>query len=174
MLLRPKYRIRPASRRDIHVLPKVERAAGSRFAPYGLADTFAAIHTAVEQLEERQTHGLLWVAADREDRPVGFAAASILDGYGHLDELDVLPRHGRAGLGSRLLDRVCEWASNNACSGVTLSTMQDIPWNAPFYQRRGFRIVATEDLSEGLIRLKKAEATAGLPMDRRVIMRREF
>ena len=52
--------------------------------------------------------------------------------------------------------------------------MQDIPWNAPFYQRRGFRIVATEDLSEGLIRLKKAEATAGLPMDRRVIMRREF
>jgi GNAT superfamily N-acetyltransferase len=174
MLLRPRYRIRPATRGDIHILPKIERAAGSRFAPYGLVELFAAVHTAVEQLEDRQARGQLWVAADRENRPVGFAAASILDGCGHLDELDVLPRHGRNGLGTRLLDQVCVWAWRQACPGVTLSTMRDVPWNAPFYRSRGFHDVPAESLTEGLVRLQQAEATAGLPVERRVIMRRVF
>lgn len=174
MLLRPRYRIRPATRGDIHVLPKIESAAAALFEPYGLAGLFRAVHTAVEQLEDRQAHGQLWVAADRKDRPVGFAAASIIDGYGHVDELDVLPRHGRRGLGGRLLDTICVWAWRQACPGVTLATMRDIPWNAPFYTRRGFRVLATPELSEGLVRLRDAEVKAGLPVDRRVFMRREF
>jgi len=174
MLFRRTYTIRLARRGDLHLLPRIERVACNRFAEFGLGKVMLGAMMSIEQLEERQAAGRLWVAANSEGRPVGFAASSLLDGLGHLDELDVVPAHGRRGLGKRLLDRVCVWAWRNACRGVTLSTTRDIPFNEPFYRRCGFESLAESDLSPGLLRLREAERRAGLPMDRRVIMRRMF
>ncbi len=174
MLFRPTYTIRLARRGDLHLLPKIERVASNRFAEYGLAKVMFAAMMSIEQLEERQADDRLWVAANSEGRPVGFAAASIIDSLGHLDELDVVPAHGRRGLGKRLLDKVCVWAWRSACSGVTLSTTRGIPFNEPFYRGCGFENLTESDLSPGLLRLREAERHAGLPMDKRTIMRRVF
>jgi GNAT superfamily N-acetyltransferase len=76
--------------------------------------------TSIEDFARAQKAGLLWVAATPEDAPVGFALLRELDGV-HLDELDVYPSHGRRGLGSALLRRVCEWAQSAGRRGVTLS-----------------------------------------------------
>ena len=166
------YRIRLARRRDIHRLPAIERDASRRFLIAGYLELHSEQTLPLEVLEHRQSIGRLWVALDARDRPVGFAAASIVDGYAHIDELDVSLDHGRKGIGSRLVKAVCRWARRQRLHGVTLSTQREVPWNAPFYQRLGFAILAETELSEGLLQVRVHETAAGLPVDERVIMLR--
>jgi len=168
------YRIRLARRKDLHRLPLIERDAARRFAVFGMEEMVAGPGVPLQLLEQRQSCGQLWVALDREDVAVGFAVASIVDAHAHLDELDVVLSHGRRGLGTRLVKAVCDWARRQGLTGVTLSTMRTIPWNAPFYSRMGFEIVPDNELSQGLRRLRQLEALAGLPVAQRVIMRRCF
>jgi hypothetical protein len=47
-------------------------------------------------------------------------------------------------------------------------------WNAPFYARRGFATLAESQWDERLRACREAERTAGFPMARRVLMRREL
>lgn len=166
------YLIRPARRGDLHLLPKIEVTAASRFAPFGLGETVLSSHLPLELLDHRQHEGRLWVAANRKDRAIGFATASIVDGVGHLDELSVLPRYGRRGIGSQLVAKVCAWAEAYSMRAVTLSTFLEVPWNAPFYERLSFRILEPAELTLGLRLMRDAEAQAGLPIERRVFMKR--
>lgn len=166
------YAIRLARRKDLHRLPAIERSASARFRAFDIADVGPSVP--LEVLEQRQAQGQVWVALDHRDCPVGFAVASVIDGYGHLDELDVLERHGRKGLGKRLVTAVCRWARRSGLAGVTLSTMRVIPWNAPFYEKLGFKVVPEGELTGGLARLRQLEARVGLPVEQRVVMRRRF
>jgi GNAT superfamily N-acetyltransferase len=171
---RDGYRIRAARRKDVDYLPQIERDAARRFAPFGIEEAMAGPGVPLELLVQRQRCGQLWVALDRADHPVGFAVASVVDDHGHLDELDVLVRHGGRGLGTRLVKVVCRWAYRARLSGVTLSTLRTIPWNEPFYSRLGFEVVPENELSDNMIRLRQLEALAGLPVAERVIMCRRF
>ncbi len=168
------YSIRPAQAADVPALPAVELEAAAQFAEYeeetGLGPAALARTNSVEDFRAAQVAGRLWVAADSADRPVGFALLVEIDGFIHLDELDVHPAHGRQGLGSALLAAVCAWAQANGYRGVTLSTFRDIPWNAPFYARREFRVFPAKELSPGLASLVKSERARGLRTDLRVVM----
>jgi len=167
-----RYIIRPARRKDLHKLPAIERDASRRFESLGIKDVGPSV--SLEVLEKRQSSGQLWVALDRRDSPVGFAVASVVDGHAHLEEIDVLVRHGRQGLGTRLVRTVCRWAARARLRGVTLSTMRTVPWNAPFYARLGFEIVSEDDLTEGMKGLRRLEESAGLAVSGRVVMRLRF
>jgi GNAT superfamily N-acetyltransferase len=164
------YVIRSARRKDLYKLPSIERDAARRFGLCGIRDVGPAV--SLEVLERRQHSGQLWVVLDRADTPVGFAAACVVDGHAHLDEVHVLVEHGRRGLGARLVMAVCRWAKRSRLREVTLSTLRAIPWNAPFYARLGFEIVPEEELTEAMKRLRRLEARAGLQVAERVIMRR--
>jgi 4-diphosphocytidyl-2-C-methyl-D-erythritol kinase len=83
--------------------------------------------------------GQVWVACPEDGVPVGMVIASLREGAVYIEELDVLPEHGRRGLGARPLGRVCAWARAQGHPAVTLSTFRDVPWNGPFYRRHGFR-----------------------------------
>jgi GNAT superfamily N-acetyltransferase len=167
------YKIRLADPQDIPLLPEIERAAGRLFV--GLELALDLDHTLpVEELQQAQKAGRLWVAAGLDGQPIGFAVAAIVDGLAHLDELDVHPEHGRRGLGTALVERVCEWANSAGFAAITLSTFRDVPWNAPFYARLGFRTLTEDELTEGLLQLREAEADQGLPISKRVVMRREL
>lgn len=126
------------------------------------------------KLRARQRAGLVWIASDPEGLPAGFAVAAVIDGAAHLDELSVHPSHGRRGLGRMLALAVCEWAKQSGYKAVTLSTFIDIPWNRPFYERLGFRSLAEGELGPGLRRARGREASAGLPPEKRVCMRRDL
>jgi GNAT superfamily N-acetyltransferase len=93
-----------------------------------------------------------------------------IENYAHLDELDVLPSHEGKGIGTTLLATVCSWAKDMGYPAVTLRTFRDVPWNAPFYQRRGFRIVESEALSLAHVGLEASERQRGLRTDLRVTM----
>ena len=166
--------VRCARESDIPLLPVIEREAGTAFAEYlqqtGHRADLLDVVTTVEELEAARRAGRLWVGVDDDDLPVGFAYVIEAGGYAHLDEIDVHPRHGCKGLGSALLAAVCGWARAEGFPGVTLSTFRDVPWNAPFYQRRGFLVVHARDLSSEHVRLVDEEAEAGLRTDLRVMM----
>jgi 4-diphosphocytidyl-2-C-methyl-D-erythritol kinase len=112
----------------------------------------------------------LWVALAGGGTIVGFARVSELSGYAHLDELDVLPSHGRQGVGSALLAAVCSWARERGYPAVTLRTFQDVPWNGPFYRARGFHVVEGARLSTQHLELEMSERLRGLRTDLRVTM----
>ena len=116
----------------------------------------------------------MWVAADDNDRPVGFALANEVGGNAHLDELDVHPAHGQHGLGTALVEAVCEWAKASGCHAITLTTLRHIPWNTPWYERLGFRVLKDHEMSAALRELLREEIQRGLPAEQRVAMQRDL
>jgi GNAT superfamily N-acetyltransferase/uncharacterized damage-inducible protein DinB len=127
--------------------------------------------SSVEELDEARQRRRLWVAT-RDGEIVGFAQAMILDGVAHLDEIDVVPEQMRKGVGSKLIETVCQWAGHAGYSKITLSTFRDVPWNRPFYERRGFRVVDPVSLPPQHRALVATEQARGFRTDLRVIMER--
>ncbi len=169
----PDYVIRRATAADIVHLPSVEKRAAAMFTDWlaetGLTRELMGEVSSIEEFAEAQQRGHLWVAvADRS--PVGFALVELLGPAVHLEELDVVPEHGRRGIGLRLLETVCAWAMAAGHPSVTLSTFTAVPWNAPFYQRHGFHVVKPADVSPQHVALVDAERARGLRTDLRVLM----
>jgi GNAT superfamily N-acetyltransferase len=81
------------------------------------------------------------VAVDDREELVGFALCSDRGDDLYLDQLSVLPRHGRQGLGTRLVRRCLQEAEARSFRRVSLSTFRKVPWNGPFYRKLGFREV---------------------------------
>lgn len=163
--------VRPARPDDLPALAGVERAAAQRFAGLGLvADLDDAMDP--DALAAACADGRVWVAVAADDRPVGFAVAERLGDAGHLEELDVVPEAGGRGVGTLLLEAVCAWAAAQGLPAVTLCTFRDVPWNAPFYARRGFVALADAELSPALAARRLDEARRGLAVGDRVCMRR--
>jgi GNAT superfamily N-acetyltransferase len=170
----PGYRIRRGRAADVPLLPGIEREAARMFDAFGLSDVFAAVLTSEEDLDCACQEGRLWVATQADDVPVGFAVASRVGDHGHLDELDVHPDHGRRGLGGALVGAVLRWAREQNLPAVTLTTLRHVPWNAPFYERLGFRALADHERGPVLDEILREEVERGLPAVDRVAMRREL
>ena len=94
----------------------------------------------------------------------------VVDGFAHLEEMNVHPDHGRRGIGSQLLGTVISWARAGGFPGVTLITFRHLPWNAPFYERHGFVQLDDRDTNNSLRDLMREEAEAGLQPRNRVAM----
>jgi predicted DCC family thiol-disulfide oxidoreductase YuxK/GNAT superfamily N-acetyltransferase len=169
-----EIRIRPAEAAELPELQRVEREAGARFRGLGLIDHLLEHSLSLPELSSHHRAGRVWVAADERNRPVGFAVARVVGGGAHLEELDVLPEAGRRGIGTRLVATVCEWASAQGFTTITLSTFRDVPWNAPFYERLGFRRLKLAELSPALREVRAREEHLGIALEQRVMMRREL
>lgn len=164
------YHIRLARPAELPALPAIERAAAALFAPYGLEALFGDVLTPPQALAAGRAAGLLWVAVDEHDQPVGFALATKMPHSLHLDELDVLPEHGRRGLGTRLVETILQQARQRGYPAVTLTTLETVPWNAPFYRRLGFRVLPPPEMPAELKALLAEEIARGLPSAGRVAM----
>jgi GNAT superfamily N-acetyltransferase len=166
------YSIRRARPDDLEKLAGIERRAASLFASTPHAVVSTAPTTALDFLEQHHRTGAIWVAVDAGDEPVGFAVGGESEGSGYLHELDVDPLHGRQGLGRRLVEAVCDWAAEMGYGSVMLSTFVDVAWNAPFYARIGFEVVAASEFTATMERIRNVEEQAGLSIERRVFMKR--
>src|SRR5690606_10077499 len=69
---------------------------------------------------------------------VGFAHVIEIDGCAHLEQLSVLPSHGRKGLGRALVEAAVTETASRGYEELTLRTYSHVPWNAPFYETCGF------------------------------------
>jgi GNAT superfamily N-acetyltransferase len=168
------YVIEPARADDLAKLPGIEIAANALFAGWAVAGAVTNDATGMDELGHAHAAGLLWVARTASGEPVGFALLELVDGAVHLEEIDVDPAHGRRGIGRALLDAVVAWAEQAGHPAVTLTTFRDIPWNAPFYARAGFRVLGMGELGPELASLVHEEAARGLDPSQRVVMRRDL
>ena len=168
---RAQYEITLARPADLTALPPIELAAAQLLrghAPESVLNETTSHH----ELQKACRDGRLWIARC-DGEPVGFAHVELLESTGaHLEEIDVLPAHGRRGLGTGLVMAVCNWASARGHAFVTLTTFRDVPWNMPFYERLGFSLVAEEHLSPALRARVADETCRGLDPSRRVVMKR--
>jgi GNAT superfamily N-acetyltransferase len=165
------YLVRLAGPEHVDQLPDIEREAATRFGD-SLPESVLSHVTPLDSLAAAQLSGLLWVALEPAGAPVGFAAASTCGPRVHLDELDVLPGHGRKGIGSALVEAVEDYALKCGCIEITLTTFRDVPWNAPFYARLGFEVIPELELGADLVRRLSDEAALGLDRCKRVAMRK--
>lgn len=153
------------------MLGAIEIAAAARFRDRGIDGAFLEEAQSIDDLAVAAREARLWVAT-HAGRCVGFALARRLDdGESWLEEVDVHPEHGGRGLGRALVERTIAWARESGAASIALSTFRDVPWNAPFYARLGFRELAPPELPPAIRRIVDEERSRGLPTDRRLVMR---
>ena len=164
------YEIVLAEAAHLSAIPAIEQAASSIFPEADLPSKIRYLVTDKETLRTAQRDGRIWIATRNSTEPVGFAMASLLDGIAHLEEIDVLPAHGRNGIGTRLVQTVIKWAVSQGHTLLTLVTFRYLPWNAPFYASLGFEPVAVGSLGQEMQQLLTEEQAAGIHIKSRQVM----
>jgi GNAT superfamily N-acetyltransferase len=168
-----RYSIRLAKDEDLPHLPKIEEQAAQLFAPFGLYELFRPDETSLDEIRPNFDENRIWVA-EIAGAPVGFAMAKVVDENAHLEEIDVLPEYGRQGIGSALIETVCQWAVEHGFSTMTLSTQKNVPWNLPYYEKLGFVVIPEDKLTPAYRELRQHERELGLPVEDRVIMKKKL
>ncbi|MEP6907985.1 MAG: GNAT family N-acetyltransferase [Pseudoxanthomonas sp.] len=166
------FSIRSGCDADIGILLEVERRAAGLLLDHGAHDLFAMHSLAAADLARGIRHGVVRVA-ERDGQPVGFALCNEVDGQAHLFEMDVLPEHGRCGIGTALLASTWDFAVAHGWTVMTLTTLRDVPWNGPFYLARGFAELPLQECGKQLAEIIARERMLGFPMELRMVMRRK-
>ncbi|MEU7719204.1 GNAT family N-acetyltransferase [Streptomyces tibetensis] len=164
-------RIRSAAPAELPALQDIERAAGAVFRDLGMPEIADDEPFALDTLEHYRRAGRCWVAADERNGPAAYLLAEPVDGALHIEQVSVHPRAARRGVGRALLTHATDRAREEGLTALTLTTFTDVPWNAPYYARLGFRILPDADLTPGLRAIRAAEAAHGLDRWPRVCMR---
>jgi GNAT superfamily N-acetyltransferase len=165
--------IRDARAAEVPRLREMDWDAGQVFRDIGMAEAAEFEPRTLAELADSQRAGLLWVAADEGDEPASFLMAVVLDGCLHVEQLSTDPASARRGLGRALLDRAADRARAGGWPALTLTTFADVPWNGPYYERCGFRVLGDAELTPGLREVREHEIALGLDRWPRVCMRRD-
>ncbi|HKS43907.1 MAG TPA: GNAT family N-acetyltransferase [Amycolatopsis sp.] len=126
------------------------------------------------ELDRHRRAGLVWVAVNGNDHAVAYLVAEPVDGGLHVKQVSVHATSARRGIGRSLLDHLARHAVANTVPALTLTTFTEVPWNAPYYERCGFRRLSPDELTSGLHAIRASEAAAGLDRWPRVCMRRDL
>lgn len=153
--------IRAASERDLPAFHEIEWAAGEAFRDIGMDPVADDESPPIEELRRFVAFGRAWVT-ERDRRPIAYLIADIVDGNVHVEQVSVHPDHARAGHGRALLKHLAGWAADRGYPALTLTTFTEVPWNGPYYQRCGFRVLADDETTPGLRALREQEAARGL------------
>lgn len=152
-------RIRPAVEADLDVAAEIEAAADAL-----LVERFAALDwpEAASAAERSALPGFVLVVESGDVPPavIGFVHVLEIDGHAHLEQLSVIPQHGRRGHGRMLVTAAKAEALRRGHRSMTLRTYRDVPWNAPFYATCGFSETAPD--SPFHHQLVETEARLGL------------
>ncbi|NUT23555.1 MAG: GNAT family N-acetyltransferase [Hamadaea sp.] len=165
--------IRLASVNDLPVLSEIEVEAGRLFADHGMEEIAGDEGAPLSVLMEHQAAGHVWVAVV-DDKIVGYLTALLVDDCLHVEQVSVRPSHGRQGIGGALLSAAAQCALDEGRPALTLTTFVEVPWNAPYYQRQGFRLLSEDELTPGLRAIRAREATMKLDKWPRTAMRRDL
>ncbi|MEU4131270.1 GNAT family N-acetyltransferase [Streptomyces wuyuanensis] len=165
-------RIRPAEPFELPLLQDVERAAGEPFRSLGMTAVADDDPPPLGELERCRKAGGLWVTVTEDGRPAAYLLTEPVDGAAHIEQLSVHPDFARRGLGRELIDHLAALAAAGGRCALTLTTFTEVPWNAPYYARLGFRALGEDELTEGLRNIRRTEAAHGLDRWPRTCMRR--
>ena len=169
-----EYQLRLARPAEVGLLREIEDKAGESFDGLKIFDPSLSSSFSLDEMYRLAKLNQVWAACDSNDKPVGMIIASIRCGNTYIEELDVLPEHGRRGIGAQLIEQVCHWAVEHDCPAVDLSTFRDVPWNGPFYRKNGFRDLNSDEWTADMPQIREIETAQGLMPEARVFMRRDL
>jgi GNAT superfamily N-acetyltransferase len=168
------YEIRSARPNDLPLLARIEQSAATRFLNTPYAFLLNAQPLPPDLIQQQFQTGQIWVAIHQPNTLIGYALTRPIDHTIYLQEIDIEPQHGQKGLGTALINTIKSWANQSGHTVMSLSTFRDIPWNAPFYAKLGFRILTPSELTPSFQQIRQQEQDAGLPIADRVIMQCEL
>jgi GNAT superfamily N-acetyltransferase len=166
--------IRVAREEELPLLRQIEVAAGRPFAAIGMDAVAGDEAPSLEVFRGYQRDGRAWVDAGDDDRPVAFLLAHWVDGNVHIEQVSVHPDNARKRIGAGLIEHVADWARERAAPALTLTTFAEVPWNAPYYERCGFRPMDPSEETPGLRKIRVEEIALGLDRWSRLCMRRKL
>jgi GNAT superfamily N-acetyltransferase len=167
--------IRTALPSDIGVLHAIDADSCALYAAHGITIDLAPDHVFSRAELGRWLRsaelGRAFIAGDDSGAALGFAALDVLDGEPYLDQLAVRISAMRQGIGGRLIAHAVEWTRTVNGNALWLTTYGHLPFNRPYYERRGFVVVPETECGSG-IRHHLDEQRRYLPApDERVAMR---
>jgi GNAT superfamily N-acetyltransferase len=142
--------IRAAGESDLAVMQDIERAAGSWFREIGMPEIAEDEPLPLGELARYRQDNRAWVAVDDSDVPAAYLIAGLVDDCMHIEQVSVHPRAARCGIGRMLLEHAAACAAAEGIGALTLTTFAEVPWNAPYYARCGFRVLDDGELSAGM------------------------
>lgn len=163
------YAIRPARAQDLGLLPALERAATQRFLESAYPE-FALDEGYDEDIYRDWFQRGAILIAERDGELAGFASAEEVDQQGFYALLCVHPAHAKRGLGRALTEAIKAWGIARGYTTLTMTTFPNVPWNAPIFERMGFRVMREHELTPGLMAIRREEAESGLAPEERVFM----
>src|SRR5262249_50159941 len=162
----------PTREDDLSMVVEIERAAVEMFRSVGLVPDDDP--GSVEELLPYHADGRAYVWADEDDRPVAYILLDFVDGAAHIEQVSVNPDHAGRRIGRSLIEYAAGWATDRQLPALTLTTYVDVPWNAPYYERLGFRRISEVSETPGLRAIREREREAGLDEWPRTCMRRDL
>src|SRR6266702_370257 len=165
---------RLAAPHDASVIRTIEFEAGLRFVSVGMTGIADAPPMALELVERKIAAREIIVAVDADETCVGFVMFEPQPTRFYVQELDVLTSHAGRRIGAALIEQVAQLARAQRVMQLTLSTYREVPWNAPYYRRLGFRDIEEAGLDAALIARREAHIALGLDESKRVFMRRDL
>lgn len=163
--------VRLAQLQDIPQLIAIERSAAQLFLQQPawrfLADGPVMSRQQHADFIQRQRE---WLAESASGEAAGFIAITPQQRDWHIAELSVGANWQRRGIGRRLIAEVAMQAKSQGMRRLTLTTFIDVPWNAPYYQRLGFRQIAAERLTPSLRAQLSEEVAQGFVAGSRCAM----
>jgi putative acetyltransferase len=166
--------VREARPEDLSKLQDIEVAAGEAFRLVDMATIAEDVPPALDALAVYQQDGRAWVAANSNDEPVAYMLIDVVDCFAHIEQVSVHPRYARRGVGGLLIEEAARWAAARGLGGMTLTTFEEVPWNAPYYRRLGFQEMPDSQWSAGIRQVVQSEREHGLAVWPRVVMKRAF
>lgn len=163
--------IRQATLGDVERLHAIETVAGEQFRQLGMDRIADDEEPTRETLGEFVGGGTAWVFQVGET-VCAYLVALIVDDAAHVEQVSVDPAWAGRGIGAALIEYLAAWARASGLSALTLTTYRDVPWNAPYYARLGFRTVA--EPTPALSAIRAHETALGLDEWPRVVMRRSL
>jgi GNAT superfamily N-acetyltransferase len=132
--------IRAGKLDDVARCIAIEIAAAEKFRDVGMDDLVAITAADAYMASRGETHAAdrSLIVAEADGRIAGYVALGIVDGLGHVCEVDVDPEWGGRGIGRRLMEAADDWAQAQGLTALTLSTFIAVPWNGPWYARLGY------------------------------------
>jgi len=152
------FTLRQAHPEDLPALINIDDQASQLFLDAGLSFDFDENHPFVLAESTRWSlaiqQGLAQLAVNAQGIVIGFATYRHVDQKPYLDQLSVHPQAMRAGVGSQLMGHVIAWSADQP---LWLTTYSHLPWNGPYYERKGFTAIDDGQCGPELLSILEAQ-----------------
>lgn len=98
----------------------------------------------IDHLEEESTHFLV---TDDEGNPAGAGRFRVVDGYGKVERICVLPGYRSKGVGHALMKAIEQFALSQQIEILKLNAQNQA---IPFYEKLGYAITSEEFMDAGI------------------------